>query len=227
MLIKPEGDWLAVVADAVHAGDVICLPTDTVYGVGADPFSTDAVTNLLTAKSRTRQKPPPVLVTGIEQARTLVSWVPDEALRLAEAYWPGALTLILPVRDEIGWDLGETNGTVALRMPDNAVALEILRELGPLAVTSANKTGQPPAQTAGAAQAQLGDAVRVYIDAGEVGGGVPSTILRFSPAESGKAPRVDDGAEPGETDAAVRIELIRAGAIPVAELERVAGSVIE
>ncbi|MCI7550959.1 MAG: L-threonylcarbamoyladenylate synthase [Actinomycetaceae bacterium] len=194
---------LASAAAAVCHGEVICLPTDTVYGIGADPYNADAVTALLAAKSRTRAMPPPVLVPNWEVGRQLIAWHPAQAESLIEAYWPGALTLIFPARQSVGWDLGETNGTVALRIPDHPVALELLGETGPLAVTSANKTGEPPASTIENAVSQLGDAVAVYIDAGGAPGGVPSTILRFDPEHDGVA------------------ELVREGAIAPADIERV------
>ncbi|WP_216387005.1 L-threonylcarbamoyladenylate synthase [Arcanobacterium phocae] len=168
---------------AIQTGQVVCLPTDTVYGIGADPFSYDAVTALLAAKSRTRAMPPPVLVSSIEQAQTLVAQLPDSARAVMTAFWPGALTVILPAREELGWDLGETFGTVAVRMPDDAVTLEFLRRVGPLAVTSANKTGQEPATDISCAVEQLSDAVSVYIDGGTSPGGVPSTIIRWSSAD--------------------------------------------
>ena len=162
---------------AVRAGDLVVLPTDTVYGVGADAFSPNAVDKLLTAKGRGRDKPSPVLVASIDDAERLAVAIPPAARALMEAYWPGALTIVLPARPEIGWDLGETNGTVALRMPNNPIALELLRIAGPLAVSSANLTAQHPAATAAQANEQLGEKVAVYLDGGECGGGVPSTIV--------------------------------------------------
>lgn len=196
-------EWLKPTKEAIAAGKVICLPTDTVYGVGADAFSADAVTALLEAKSRTRQKPPPVLVASMEQAQSLVDSVPEVAHKLAQEFWPGALTIILPAKPTIGWDLGETNGTVALRMPNHPMALELLTAVGPLAVTSANVTGQPPANTVQEAHDSLGDSVAVYLDAGRCGGGIPSSIVRFN----------------SQTE----MELIRAGAIRAEEIERVSG----
>lgn len=187
---------------AVQADAVICLPTDTVYGVGANPFSYDAVTNLLTAKSRTRAMPPPVLIADVAQAASLVPQIPPSAQALMTKYWPGALTIILPASEDLGWDLGETNGTVALRMPDSEATRDLLTQVGPLAVTSANKTGQPPALDVSEALAQLGDAVAVYLDGGHVAGGVPSTIVRWLPA--------DDS-----------YDVVRRGAIDVAELSAV------
>ncbi|SDU77605.1 L-threonylcarbamoyladenylate synthase [Arcanobacterium phocae] len=177
------GYALDTAQQAIQAGQVVCLPTDTVYGIGADPFSYDAVTALLTAKSRTRAMPPPVLVSSVEQAQTLVAQLPDSARAVMAEFWPGALTVILPAREELGWDLGETFGTVAVRMPDDAVTLEFLRRVGPLAVTSANKTGQKPATDISRAVEQLSDAVAVYIDGGTSPGGVPSTIIRWNSAD--------------------------------------------
>ncbi|MDY5584642.1 MAG: L-threonylcarbamoyladenylate synthase [Arcanobacterium sp.] len=185
---------------AVSAGEVICLPTDTVYGIGANPFDAEAVTRLLTAKSRTRAMPPPVLVANYEQARSLSCELGLIAKELMAKYWPGALTIIVAANPEIGWDLGETNGTVALRMPDQDFTLELLAQIGPLAVTSANKTGLPPAQEISEAQEQLGAKVSLYLDAGRSSGGVPSSIVKLS------------GAKQNE------FEIIRTGAIETEEL---------
>ena len=167
---------LLVARAAIKDGKVICLPTDTVYGIGADPFNADAVTRLLTAKSRTREFPSPVLVADIEQAASLVSDLPPLARTLMAQFWPGALTLVLPAR-QLGWDLGETNGTVALRMPNSEFTLELLKKVGPLAVTSANKHGEPPATEIDHARRQLGRAVSLYLDAGKIPGtNIASTI---------------------------------------------------
>ena len=133
---------------ALGRGELVVLPTDTVYGVAADAFNPDAVQRLLTAKGRTRQAPPPVLIPGIPTLDALAAEVPEKVRALVAAFWPGGLTVILPARDSLEWDLGETHGTVALRMPDNTIALEILSETGPLAVSSANLTGSPAARTA-------------------------------------------------------------------------------
>ncbi|AZR03032.1 L-threonylcarbamoyladenylate synthase [Trueperella pyogenes] len=168
---------IELASQAIGRGEVICLPTDTVYGIGADPRNAQAITRLLTAKSRTRENPPPVLVADIGQAAELSEGLPEAARRLMEAFWPGAMTIVVPARATLGWDLGETNGTVALRMPDSAPALALLRTIGPLAVTSANQHGQPPASTVDEAISQLGDAVSLYLDGGATGGAVPSTIV--------------------------------------------------
>jgi L-threonylcarbamoyladenylate synthase len=161
---------------AIGRGDLVVLPTDTVYGIAADAFSPAAVQKLLDAKGRTRQSPPPVLIPGIPTLDALASEVPEQVRALVAAFWPGGLTVILPARDSLQWDLGETGGTVALRMPDNRVALELLSETGPLAVSSANLTGKPAATTAQEAEQMLGDSVAVYLDGGP-GGAAGSTIV--------------------------------------------------
>jgi len=162
---------------AVQRGRLVVLPTDTVYGVGADAFNADAVQRLLDAKGRGRQMPPPVLVSARTTLEALASDVPEWARALADALWPGPLTLILRQQPSLQWDLGETRGTVAVRMPDHDVALELLGRTGPLAVSSANRTGLPAATTADEAAEMLGESVRVLLDGGPTPGAVPSTIL--------------------------------------------------
>ena len=175
----PEGlaAGVAAAVEAVRAGRIVVLPTDTVYGVGCDAFDAAAVTAVLAAKGRGREMPPPVLVPGERTVDGLTREVPDYARALIGRFWPGALTLVLRAQSSLQWDLGETNGTVAVRMPDDEVALAVLREIGPMAVTSANRTGMPPASSATEAQEQLGDAVAVYLDGGPAAGGPASTIL--------------------------------------------------
>ena len=155
---------------AIGRGELVVLPTDTVYGLAADAFSPEAVQRLLDAKGRSRQSPPPVLIPGIPTLDALAQSVPAEVRALVAAFWPGGLTVILPAQDSLRWDLGETNGTVALRMPNNLVALELLSETGPLAVSSANLTGEPAAMTAADAERMLGESVSVYLDGGTAGG---------------------------------------------------------
>jgi L-threonylcarbamoyladenylate synthase len=168
---------VAVAAEAVRRGEVVVLPTDTVYGVGADAFDSDAVAEVLTVKGRGREMPLPVLVPNPQTVDGLAADVPSYARDLIHAFWPGPLTLVLHAQSSLMWDLGDTNGTVALRMPQNDVTLKLLTEVGPMAVTSANISGQPPATTALDAAAQLGSAVSVYLDAGPSAGGLASTIL--------------------------------------------------
>ncbi|AWE43497.1 threonylcarbamoyl-AMP synthase [Actinobaculum sp. 352] len=166
---------VSAAAQAVRRGELVVLPTDTVYGVGADAFCAAAVNRLLTVKGRGREKPSPVLVASQADAERLA--VISQEARMLMRLWPGALTIVLPARPEIGWDLGETGGTVALRMPADHVALTLLEETGPLAVSSANITGQPSALTVQEAREQLGNAVAVYLDSGPCSGGTPSTII--------------------------------------------------
>lgn len=176
---------------AVGRGDLIVLPTDTVYGVAADAFNPAAVQKLLDAKGRGRTSPPPVLVPGIETLDALAEQVTPEMRALAEAFWPGGLTIVVPARTTLAWDLGDTNGTAALRMPDHAITLELLRESGPLAVSSANLTGKPAALTATEAHDALGDRIAVYLDSGESSGSrVGSTIVDATPTVTGKPVRV-------------------------------------
>jgi L-threonylcarbamoyladenylate synthase len=166
---------------AISEKKCVVLPTDTVYGIAADAFSPHAVTMLLVSKGRSRTMPPPVLIPRLNALDGLATDVSADARKLAEAFWPGGLTLILHAQPSLDWDLGETRGTVALRMPADEVAQELLTLTGPLAVSSANRTGQAPAQTAAEARAQLADSVEVYLEGGvrplNSAEAVPSTIV--------------------------------------------------
>ncbi|MDQ6648741.1 MAG: L-threonylcarbamoyladenylate synthase [Actinomycetota bacterium] len=162
---------------AVNAGELVVLPTDTVYGIGADAFTPAAVMALLAAKGRSRVLPVPVLVGSARTLEGLVDEVPAAARDLVEAFWPGGLTLVFRHTASLAWDLGETRGTVAVRMPDHAVALDLLTQTGPLAVSSANRTGLAPPTALDAAVEQLGDAVAVYLDDGPTGEALASTIV--------------------------------------------------
>lgn len=166
---------------AISEKKCVVFPTDTVYGIAADAFSPQAVTMLLVSKGRGRSMPPPVLIPRINALDGLATDVSADARKLAEAFWPGGLTLILHAQPSLDWDLGETKGTVALRMPADDIAQELLTLTGPLAVSSANRTGQAPAQTASAAREQLAESVEVYLEGGfrptEGEAAVPSTIV--------------------------------------------------
>ncbi|WGD36618.1 L-threonylcarbamoyladenylate synthase [Lysinibacter sp. HNR] len=163
---------------AIGRGELVVLPTDTVYGIAADAFSPVAVQRLLDAKGRTRQSPPPVLIANTDMLAALTDSVPAPVRTLVETFWPGPLTIILQAQASLRWDLGDTNGSVAVRMPDNPIALELLAETGPLAVSSANLTGQEAATSAAEAERMLADAVAVYLDAGErESSGIASTII--------------------------------------------------
>ena len=191
---------LKAAVEAVRRGELIVLPTDTVYGIGAEAFSPAAITALLAAKRRGRDMPPPVLVGTVRAATALVEDLSEVGKDLIDAFWPGGLTLVCRAQRMLSWDLGDTRGTVAIRMPLHAVALELLKETGPLAVSSANVSGMPAATTVDEAVDQLGDTIAVFLDDGPATGGVPSTIVDLT----GVMPR-----------------LLRAGAIPLTDLTSV------
>jgi len=162
---------------ALGNGELAVVPTDTVYGLAADAFKPDAVAALLAAKGRGRQMPPPVLVGSRRAAFALVEDVSSSASDLIDEFWPGGLTLVFRSSRSLVWDLGDTRGTVAVRMPLHPVTLDLLKESGPLAVSSANISGSPPATTAADAESQLGEAVSVYLDGGPCSAEIPSTIV--------------------------------------------------
>jgi tRNA threonylcarbamoyl adenosine modification protein (Sua5/YciO/YrdC/YwlC family) len=193
---------LAAAAAAVRSGRLVVLPTDTLYGIGADAFSGAAVRALLVAKGRGPDMPVPVLVGSWSTIDGLVTAVPGAARELVEAFWPGGLSLVLPHAPSLSWDLGATRGTVMLRMPLHPVALELLRDVGPMAVSSANVSGQAPATMVHEALVQLGESVSVYLDGGPCRVGVASTIVDFTADE----PRI-----------------LREGAVGVAEINAVLG----
>ena len=186
---------IANAALAIQRGKLIVLPTDTVYGVGADAFSPASVRRLLEAKGRGRDMPPPVLVSAPTTLDALAVGVPAYARALVEQLWPGPLTIVCRQQPSLQWDLGDTRGTVAVRMPDHEVALELLARTGPLAVSSANKSGMPAATDADAADDMLGDSVEVLLDGGTSPGGEASTIVDVT-GETGRVLRL--GAVPLE-----------------------------
>ncbi len=199
----------------IGRGELVVIPTDTVYGVAADAFAPAAVARLLEAKGRERTAPPPVLIPGIPTLDALAETVPDEVRALVAKFWPGGLTVIVRARRTLDWDLGETRGTVALRMPSDPIALELLAETGPLAVSSANTTGKPAATTVAEAEAMLGDAVAVYLDAGQVGEGYGdadprsgSTIVDATGLDSPKG----------------KLRIVRHGVIPDDEIVAIVGA---
>ncbi|MFJ5775726.1 L-threonylcarbamoyladenylate synthase [Streptomyces sp. NPDC093094] len=167
-------------ASAVRRGELVVLPTDTVYGIGADAFSSEAVADLLAAKGRGRNMPTPVLIGSPNTLHGLVTDFSEMAWELVDAFWPGALTLVARHQPSLQWDLGDTRGTVAVRMPLHPVAIELLTEVGPMAVSSANLTGHPAPEDCDAAQGMLGDSVSVYLDGGPTPGNVPSSIVDVS-----------------------------------------------
>ncbi len=176
VLVDPESG-IDHAAAAIAAGECVVLPTDTVYGIGADALSAAAVQRLLNAKQRGRDLPPPVLIAEPAMLRSLAAEVNEAATALAAAFWPGALTLVVAAPANLRMDLGDRGDTIAVRIPDHGFTRELLRATGPLAVSSANTHGNPAATTAAEAQRQLGDTVAVYLDAGAGSSPVPSTIV--------------------------------------------------
>lgn len=179
------GPGVAAAVDALRRGELVVLPTDTVYGIAADAFTPSAVGALLEAKGRTREMPVPVLLGSWRTLDGIADEVTDRMRELVETFWPGGLTLVIRHAPTLSWDLGETRGTVAVRMPLHPVTLAVLEQTGPLAVSSANRSGLPPAPDAAEAARQLGTAVAVYLDGGSSGTG-PSTILDLT----GERPRL-------------------------------------
>jgi tRNA threonylcarbamoyl adenosine modification protein (Sua5/YciO/YrdC/YwlC family) len=198
---------LMAAVGAIRSGGLVVLPTDTVYGVAADAFDPAAVSRLLAAKGRGREMPPPVLISAVATLDALATQLEPWVRTLVARYWPGALTVVVREQGSLQWDLGDTRGTVAVRMPHDPVALALLERTGPLAVSSANLSGRPAATDADAAEEMLGDAVEVVLDAGPTTSDLASTILDCT----GARPRV-----------------LREGALPAAELRTVlAGDGVE
>jgi tRNA threonylcarbamoyl adenosine modification protein (Sua5/YciO/YrdC/YwlC family) len=195
---------LEAAAHAAASGNLVVMPTDTVYGIGADAFNAAAVRALLAAKGRGPDMPVPVLVGSWTTIEGLVMAVPAVGRSLVEAFWPGGLSLVIEHAPSLQWDLGDAKGTVMVRMPLHPVAIDLLRLVGPMAVSSANKSGNPPATTAADAQAQLGEQVSVYLDGGPSPIGVASTVVDIT----GDIPRV-----------------LRIGAVPLDRLREVVGAV--
>ena len=164
--LEAREEALAAASMAVQRGELVVLPTDTVYGIGADAFDAEAVQSLLDAKGRGREMPPPVLISSATTLDALATGVTDYARRLVDRFWPGPLTLVCNQQPSLQWDLGDTRGTVAVRMPDHRLALDLLERTGPMAVSSANLTGHPAAVDADMAEEMLADHVAVIIDDG-------------------------------------------------------------
>ncbi|MFC7220553.1 L-threonylcarbamoyladenylate synthase [Streptomyces polyrhachis] len=164
-------------ASAVRRGELVVLPTDTVYGIGADAFSIEGVASLLEAKGRGRSMPTPVLVGSPNTLHGLVTDLSEAAWELVDAFWPGPLTIVARHQPSLTWDLGDTRGTVAIRMPLHPVAIELLTEVGPMGVSSANLTGHPAPQDCDEALDMLGDSVSVYLDGGRTPRNIPSSIV--------------------------------------------------
>ncbi len=207
-------EGLRAARGAIGRGELVVIPTDTVYGLAADAFRPAAVQRLLDAKERGRDAPPPVLIPGIPTLTALAENVPEVVEKLVKQFWPGGLTVIVEARESLAWDLGETRGTVALRMPDNRHALHLLADTGPLAVSSANISGMPAATTAQEALAMLGDRVSVYLDGGAVGAVLPAGATPGSTIVDATSLHLPEG----------KLRIVRHGVIPDDEILRVAGA---
>jgi len=178
----PPAGAIEAAAAILRAGGIAGVPTDTVYGLAADPFRAGATDRLFLVKRRPRTFELPVLIADMAQALTLTTTVPPAAERLMARFWPGALTVVLPRRPDLNADLGSDDATIGLRCPNHPVPLALCRVVGPIATTSANRHGQPPATTASELAAQLGSCVEVVLDAG-LCAGTPSTVVDCTGAE--------------------------------------------
>ncbi|MFM7014576.1 MAG: L-threonylcarbamoyladenylate synthase [Actinomycetota bacterium] len=205
---------------AIGRQDLVVLPTDTVYGVGCDAFSHRGVEKLLEAKGRGRKSPPPVLIGSMEAIDGLAEDVPQVARKLAETFWPGALTIILKSQPTLSWDLGDTKGTVALRMPDHKIALALLKETGPLAVSSANLTGEPAATTCQQAEGYLKDKVSVYLDGGPSPKGEASTIVDLTSL-------TEIVSQDGKVETTGQARIVRRGALSVEKIKSILGELLQ
>ena len=205
---------------ALGRKELAVVPTDTVYGLACDAFSHEGVTKLLAAKGRDRQAPPPVLIGNAAALEGLAQEIPQLARKLAETFWPGALTMILKAQPSLTWDLGETKGTVALRMPDHKIALALLQETGPLAVSSANLTGEPAAITCQQAEIALGSKVKVYLDGGASPKGEASTIVDMTAL-------LESVSDSGELVTTGKAKIVRRGALSKEKLATVLGEFLE
>lgn len=202
---RARAQGLEQAASALRRGELVVLPTDTVYGLGADAFTPDAVARLLDVKGRGRDMPVPVLVGSPRTLDGIVVGLGQLGRNLVDAFWPGALTVVCRHQPTLAWDLGDTRGTVAVRMPLHPVAIELLRAFGPMAVSSANRSGSPPATSVDEAVEALGEDVSVYLDGGPSGDSLPSSIVDLT------------GATP---------VLLREGAVPLERLRTVAPDLV-
>ena len=168
--------WLADTAAVLARGGVVAFPTDTVYGIGAAALDPVAVAHIYRAKGRREDQPIPVLVADQEGIERLAVRVPAGAYRLADAFWPGPLTLVVPKRAGLPPEVS-SGPTVGLRAPNHPIALEILRAAGPLATSSANRSNKPPSTLPEEVRAELGGHLDLLVDGGAAPGGIPSTVL--------------------------------------------------
>jgi L-threonylcarbamoyladenylate synthase len=190
--------------EILQFGGLVAFPTDTVYGVGALAFNGAAVESIYAAKGRPVEKAIPVLIGDADDLAKVSAEIPEIALKLAARFWPGPLTLVVPKHAGLPEAVSAT-ATVGVRIPDHPVARVLLRLAGPMAVTSANLSGQPSPSTALEVFAQLGGRIALIIDGGKTLGGVPSTVVDCVGAE---------------------LQVLRAGPIPISEILAVSGQTL-
>ena len=163
----------------LEGGGLIALPTDTVYGLAADPWNGEAVKRLYEAKDRSELKSIPVLLRGEAAINKVAVDLPERVRAIAEKFWPGPLTIVVRRKSELPSEISATD-TVGVRAPDHEFALALLKKYGPIAATSANRSGKPAAMTAEQVVSTLGGMIDLIVDGGETAGGVPSTVVDFT-----------------------------------------------
>ncbi len=174
---------IAEALQIIHRGGLVAFPTDTVYGLACDPFSAAAIDRLFDAKIRSSNKALPVLLGSLEQLPLLTSGLTSSAAILAQKFWPGALTLVVPRHPDLPENLSPYP-TVGVRMPDLAFTLDLLRAAGPLATSSANLSGGSNPLSAEDVLNQLGGRIDLLLDGGTCPGGVPSTVVDCTQARA-------------------------------------------
>jgi len=176
VLSTDDPQAVEVALSVIKSGGLVAFPTDTVYGLAADPFNPAAIQRLYEAKERDMSKAIAVLVGGVEQLDQVTAGLTDAADRLAARFWPGALTLVISRRPELPPELSALP-TIGVRMPDHAFALKLLGVTGPLATTSANRSGEENPLTSDDVLHQLGGRIELVLDGGRCPGGIPSTVV--------------------------------------------------
>ena len=197
---NPESSLIRYAADQIRAGEVLGMPTDTFYGLAADPFNLRAVDRVYEIKTRSRHKPLSLLIDSIEQAEELAKPLPDEFYRLAKKYWPGPLTMIIKAGSRLPLKVTANTGNVAIRIPNSSIALAVVKAASiPITATSANLSGESECTTALAVRDQLGERINIIVDGGTSPREVASTIVDL-------------------TDEEARWKVMREGAVPSQEI---------
>ena len=197
---NPESSLIRYAADQIRAGEVLGMPTDTFYGLAADPFNLRAVDRVYDIKTRNRHKPLSLLIESVDQAEELAKPLPDEFYRLARKYWPGPLTMIVKAGSRLPLKVTANTGNVALRVPNSKISLAVVQAASiPITATSANLSGASECTTAVAVRDQLGDRISIIVDGGTSPREIASTIIDL-------------------TDEEARWKVMRVGAIPSQEI---------